>query len=400
MVAAGILASATVMGAGLPARTKGLYLGGTDVLLVPGTSGNRTGVPIESVSITEQGPGGVSSMSFTIEDPTSIATVAEGMDVRFTDITNDEVDFLGWVQSFTLRPDFGNTGRSIDIVAMGVEAVLDWAVLNTDLVFPAASISTTAQFVQAIAGNATGLGPLNAGSKTGGSIQALPVDSQTASNTYAFTIPAGTPVRDAIRQGWQAVSASVITTPPSTYNATVDFTYGLRFFVGAGGSNKPSDYVNMTVVDTIAGTPGEDLQYAVDASGHVHAVFVRGTGAGIFATITDGTGLMGDVASINDTTLTTLAMVQDAGATYLAQFQTSARGSFHKIDWAPPISVHTSSLAIITDARAGLSATVFVIMQIDKTFNPSTRENWAVSFGGLPPSGARLIRRLTRGTLS
>jgi hypothetical protein len=50
----------------------------------------------------------------------------------------------------------------------------------------------------------------------------------------------------------------------------------------------------------------------------------------------------------------------------------------------------------LTDARVGLSAYGTRIYQLEKTINASAREDWVVSFGGLPPSGANEIRRLNQ----
>lgn len=386
MAVGGVLA--TALNDTTVVRAKGLYLGGTDVLLAPGTGGNRTGVPIETVHVSEAGPGGVSSMEFVVEDPTITATVSDGMDVRFMDIAADTPLFYGWVQSWDIRPAFGNQGRTITVQAQGVETVLDWGVTTVDLVFAAGVIGSTEMPIQSIVANATGVGPIRTQSRNG-SLQAQPIDSQAATNPYAFTIPAGTTVREAIRLAMQAMNY--------TYLATVDFTYGLRFFAS---TTTPNDYnPSLAIVNIPTGTAqSENLDYASDSAGIVRRVWVHGLTQAFV--ISDGTNLPGPTAVIENTAWTTGTMLNDAGNAYLTQFQTGVRGSYNKVDWAPPSTTHVAGYTTITDARVGLSAASFRIMQIDKTFNPSGRQNWTVVFGGLPPSGARLIRRLTRTVLN
>jgi hypothetical protein len=63
------------------AHPDSLLVGGVDVILTPGTGGNRLGVPIESIDVREQGPGGVSSMEFIVDDLTAAWTLTMGDEV-------------------------------------------------------------------------------------------------------------------------------------------------------------------------------------------------------------------------------------------------------------------------------------------------------------------------------
>src|SRR4051812_18177138 len=117
-------------------RPKMLYLAGNDVLRPQGTLGNTFGVPLESVEVTEAGAGGVSSMTFRIDDPNIAIVVNDGDEVRFYDQTNGVPIFTGWVQHWSYDPDFGNQGRTIAVQCIGVDALLDWAVTTVALTFP------------------------------------------------------------------------------------------------------------------------------------------------------------------------------------------------------------------------------------------------------------------------
>ena len=81
MVVAGVLPSAWV--AHSP-QTKQLTIGGLDVWNKPGAYG----VPVDSVVLAEAGPGAISALDFTIDDPGSLVVLAEGQEVIFTDLVS------------------------------------------------------------------------------------------------------------------------------------------------------------------------------------------------------------------------------------------------------------------------------------------------------------------------
>lgn len=384
-------------------RSKGLYLGGVDVASERGAVGNRVGVPIESVSVTEAGPGGVSSMTFSVDDPGLGVGIARGMDVRFHDHVTDAPDFLGFVQGYTVAPAFGDQGRHIDVQAIGIEAVLDWAMTTSDLTFPGGSITRVATAIQTIVANSAGLGPIRAFANDAFSngTQASPLSSiVTTPNAASFSIPTGTTVREAIRT---VIANMPLPGPDTDYQlaVTVDFTYGLRTWrdvILSALDVTPSDYGTETIVNGPAGTVSENLEYTVSALDAPVAVVVRGSALSV--TVPGGEGVMGPVASITDTTITTIADAWQRGQAYLASFRQSLRGSYRQTDRVPNATIHPGSIVVLTDARVGLAAVPLRVAQIDKEFNPSGREDWTLSFGGMPPSGAALIRRLTRATLS
>jgi hypothetical protein len=127
-------------------------------------------------------------------------------------------------------------------------------------------------------------------------------------------------------------------------------------------------------------------------------VIVKGTGVTVF--VSDGTGKEGPVANLVDTTITTAAAAAVAGRNYLAPYLTQARGSYVLSDRAPSTQSYPGGFVTISDARLGLSTVDFAVGSVTRTFNPSQRENWTVTFGGQAPSAAGLMRQLTRNQLS
>ena len=49
-----------------------LWVGGVDWIKQPGVAGNLFGVPLDSIEVTENGPGGVSSLRCSVEDPLNV----------------------------------------------------------------------------------------------------------------------------------------------------------------------------------------------------------------------------------------------------------------------------------------------------------------------------------------
>lgn len=389
-------------------RAKALYLGGVDVLFDPGGGGNRVGVPIETVHVLEAAADGVSSMDFSIDDPALAVSISNGMEVLFWDITNDRPIFRGFVQSYVAMPAFG-TGRAIDVICVGVEILMDWATLATDMTFDATTLNNKiAAVVQSLAANMTGLGPIRAIANA--SItpnQAAPMMADSAAGavvTTPMTFTAGTSLRECIRQYGVAKTLAGSNLAGNGFSATIDFYMGLRLYFKADVSAwlntyDPTDYLVLTVTDTAASaTVAEDLRYALDASSVVRGVWVVYTGGRVF--VSDGTGILGPISLMTDTTITSAANATAAGVAYLASFATGVRGSFGLSDRARTVDVWAGSAVSLTDDQLGLAPYWGRIHQLDKTFNSSGRENWTVAFGGPRPSVASAIRRLTRDTLS
>lgn len=385
-------------------RYAGLYVGGVDVLKQPGQTG--VGVPIDTVNVTEAGPGGVSSMTFYLEDPTLTQALADGMDIRLHHHGLNWPIFTGWVQAWHAAPAMGGVGRAFDVTAIGVEVVLDWAITAIDLPWAAGTVGNLGGLdadIQRICANSVGLGPLRVAGdpvNTQGS-QAFPTGargSASGTNTDPLTIPAGTTVREAIR----LLVASQPSTPTLigdivARKVTVDFYYGLRVWQDLQ-NNAPSDYTLYAVGTALGpGNRTEGLSYDVDAAGIVRGVLVKGTGVTQLVMVSQ---LPGQIAVISDTTITTVAAALAAANAYLLAFRSGLRGSFAQNAINSDTVTHPGGFVRVTDPQVGLAAQDLVIGQVGRTFNPSGTENRTVTIGGLPPSGAALLRRLTRSTLS
>jgi hypothetical protein len=404
MAGAAVLATALTTHA---ARNAILLVGNVDVIDDP-TSSNRYGVPYDSISVTEQGPNGVSSMSFAIDDPFLLITVSEGMEVRFSRFPASDgwtPEFLGYVQSFSISPSFGMQGRSISVEAIGVEAILDWAVITTDTAI-AAGLEYYAA-VQKLVAASVGAGELRAyvsGSAPSAASNAFPMAMPAAGFfiTLGLTVTAGTSLREAIRQVIANLPKLGIGVDTFDGFTTVDFFRGLRMWGGAVGAGYASMVINDTTgIDAYA----EALDYQVDASGVTRGVYLQGTG---FAQLLmDGSGLPGPISYLTDDKADTAAKVTASAQTYLDDFATGVRGSFRLEDKDPdatPMSfAHPGSTLGLVDTRIPVDTYVtvaLVIGTIEKTYHgidSSTRsQTWTVSFGGMPPSIANAMRRLTR----
>ncbi len=407
--------------AGLPARTKGLYVDGLDVLLAPALfpgAGNRMGVPIESVKVQELGPGGVSSMTFVVEDPTASAFAAvEGSEVRLEDLANGYTIFRGWIQSWDVEPSHGEQGRTWTITCIGPEALLDWgAVTTTSLSWAIDDMRNTFDYIVArILAASTGYGPLRAAAVDDDTTQvssaAFPVmnlaNGITAGYSSALTIQIGTTIREAIRQAFAALNAmrqgsrSVFAySGPIDLVVTVDMQLNLRVWYpkdpSLGTVQAPSDYSALVATNTPgSSTNTEGLKYSVDASSIPRGVIVTGTGVTVVTM--DGSGRPGPVQIITDPTITTVVAATSAGRAYLAGRRAGIRGSYRWTDRAPTIGAHTGSKLTLTDNRViGLVPLDTPVFGIDRTFT-GAREDWTITFGGLPRSAARILRRWTRG---
>lgn len=382
-------------------RIFGLWVNGLDVLKQPGDGGNLYGVPVEGIDVTEAGPGGVSSMRFSIEDPLGqVGIPPKGSNVRYHDLANDHPEFTGYVQAVSVRPHSGRQGRFLDVEAVGVEAILDW-VLAPATTYPAST------FQAHLWQSAAQYSPLRVAWQQpapGQGTQAAPIGA----NAGGAAGPVFTSNLATLRETIQAIYTSVPQAPetPQGIAVTVDFTFGLRvWFLDTFGSvtlGAPDDYATMTIVDTVAGPlRAEDLKYDLTYLDAPVAAYVTGAGGTVYGPFSDGTGNQGPQVSISDTSVTSAAQAASVAQAYLGVRAAAVRGSFRLNDWMPgAANYRAGSKVVITDAAVSLVAGSFTIYQIAKTYHGDGAESWVVSFGGLAPSGMTLVRRLTRATLS
>lgn len=381
----------------------GLFVGGTDVL--KDYTGAAYGVPLESIEVTEAGPGSVSSMTFRIDDPSKLMALAEGQEARFYDFTNSVTEFLGYVDHWSSTPDFGGQGRTYEVTCTGIEAWLDWAILQND--YPrggGASTVSPLDFFELRGTTPQYWGPfyygVSATQITGERLAGLGTFS--GYNTYrtsTITYAAGTTLRGM----FDSVSSYTYIIPgdgryiPINVLATIDFDRQARAWPSAdvsGNLLQPSDYTTLTVTDTAASaTNAEDLEYQVEPGDPAHEVYIKGTGVtGVF---TDGTGIRTRQLFLSDASIANADDAQRVANGLLGSVSGSVRGSYWRRDFTPPAGVHAGSLTTITDDATGATGT-YRIYQIRKTYLGSGRKTWYVAFGGNPPSAAALVRKLTR----
>lgn len=383
-------------------RTKSLTVAGVDMIHQPGTYMGY-GVRLESVSVTEEGSGAAGSLTFVIDDPNLLINMNDGDPVCFQDVTNNFPIFTGWVQTWSIEPAFGERGRQITVTAIGADALLDWAYVPAICFLSGTALHTA---IQGAVGQAIGVGPLRAFANTGGSSegsQDAPVGFLTTPGITGGTqCTTGGTLRETIRQilGLQWIDAGVAG-PLTDVQILVDAFMGLRVF-----RTRPSDWNNLTVINdaALAQTKTEKLSHEIDAVGIPRSVQVVGGNAAGTGLVSDGTGKIGPIAVLNDSTILTSAAMQTAGAAYLASFAASIRGTFNVSDWDPTPAfgagvLHAGGLVVITDARVGLNAVSYRIATITKSFH-AVREDWSIAYGGRVPSAISSIRRLTRNTLS
>lgn len=387
---------AASLSAGLATRARSLWVGEVDVLLRPGAAGNDYGVLEETVRLTEGGPGTVSALSFTVEDPKLQLTFAEGQIVRLHNHTHGIPEFLGFIQSWNIKPDSVN--RVIDVIAQGVEAILDWLQIPALSLPSGMLLSDAVQSAYANSVGTSGIG-LRALSGGGQSSQAQPIDSQWLNGLqYAVTL-----TNVSLRQGLAAIAAAAVPTDPAFagyfLETTIDFYGGLRVWTSLNNIGGPVDY---TTVGTGAPDRHADLQFATDAGGAIHNVLVIGGNAAGSGLVTDGSGLPGKTGQTSDPTCLTAAQRQAVGRTYLQDKSLAFRGSvlledpnFEAVLVAGSVEVHAGGQIQLDDTQAGLVGNVQRITGIEKRLLPAGKAYWTIRFGGNPPRATDQIRRFT-----
>jgi len=393
------------------ARAYTLTVGGSD-MNVTGQSPAAYKVPIESIQITEEGPGGVSGMDFDIWDPDREVVLTEMARVEFWDVTNSLPLFAGFVQSWGVS---GIIGRTLAVHCIGIEAVLDWMLIPAEMTF--ADGSRTNAAIQALYANATGIGvPLRAFTTDTGTLasgnQALPIgDLDLISGGYAhivgpITVTATSTLRDAITFVMENSETSV--NDRLIGAVTVDFWTGLRVWLREGvifgtsyGPIPPSDYIDLTVADNPSGAflAATQLDHDTDAAGVPRGVFIQGGNAAGTGLVSDGTGIPGPIASLSDSLILTAAARDRAGTAYLADKGLAIRGSFTLENFASTTNRRAGSPLTLSSTAAGLAGFQSTIVSISKRFI-AARQTWTVAYGGLRPSAIRQLRRFTRAVRS
>lgn len=405
------------------ARYRILTIDGVEVHFKPsGTQGSKFGVPLESITVTERGTGGVSSMTFTIEDPLNEITVRRGQEVVFRQAQYDYFIFRGFIASRSIRP--WGIGRAIDVACAGVEIILDWAKVSAmTYSWTTTTRPLTRDVIQSLVANClTGHAlPLRDGSNSASTVctQANPVAPSVLLGNIGpigpiadgnIAIAAGTTLREAIRQ------VMGISDGHGGYAdfLTVDWTLGLRCYIlqwtkAYQVANGPDDYTIPNIQDTAAGaTAAAGLVDTLDALSAPTAVYVKATGA--TALVSDYTTDRGETAYVELPAISDAQTAALYGSRYLIG-ATIATGSTPAWEAASrgvlPLDAVADSAAMastthvggwidINDPQTGLQFSA-VIGEIQKTFDATTQD-WRITYGGPAPSMANLARTLTRNT--
>ncbi len=394
--------------------------GGPDVLSQPSGSAYRFAVKQDSIEVDEQGPGGVSSMHFTIADPYLEMTLQEMADVEFWDITNNRPIFRGFLTGFEIEPTA--VGRDIVCTCTGIEALLDW-MLVPSLTIPAGT--RLDDVIQALAANATGIGwPLRAFAVNSVSVPTGGVASSQSNpvSSYGTSLTAASLANDLVLDGQSLREACLLAIQGSqTWNGgdvggyvSIDFYSGFRFHKGYPSTGTginliepATDYATFELENTVASTRNvsEAVGFAFDSGAVVRGVYIKSTTAAGSGLVPDGSGIPGPIAYISDDTSTTAAIRNTIGIAYLAQFSQSVRASasFTPMD-ATLLAANNyrpgSYFDFYADAQTISTTTRFSLFSIRKTYPAGAYENWVVTFGGFAASAPRQTRRLTRAVRS
>lgn len=382
-----------------------LWVGGVDII---------SRVDVTSIAITEAGAGGVSTLSFSLDDPTSTFSIDDGSTVRMHDTARDLPMFLGFLESVTYEL-WAAVGRTITLTAYGVEALLDSTVVPSLTTTPSSlSLSGVAPvfelpFLQLV-GAYTGL---RAGSTDTGNASTLtrPVGTSGVGDGLGQAV-----VFDgmSVRNAFEAFLANTSTT--DTRNPVylgVDMWGGIRYFSFGGGNQPwatgviPSDYAALTIDNsTPSALHSASLSWRRDTSpgAITSAVYVTGAAP-------ESTGwVVGDTTtgrhqSATSTSSTTSSGKQAAAVGVIGQRQGVAGRGRLTLENYTPTNVHPGSLLYITDTRMGWSAEVFLITQIDKILHAGDTQDWTVSFfsssetpSAGPANAMRLLGTRTRST--
>lgn len=402
-----------VLGAALnsgAAHPYGLFMNGLDVIKEPVAS-PRYGVPTDSIEVVEAGSGAVSSLRFTIDDPSLLITIFGDEQVVLWDFTRDAPMFGGYVDTFTITVDFGQQGRSYEIECSGYETLLDTVAMG-NLVINFATAADTAlfgnviqetAFIQLVAAQT----PLVHGTNgTEVPTQPLPVQTRYSLMPFPATVDfSGMSLRAAWAaylgqcQSWNGAdlsgyfggSSGSPDTPPNRINdywLTVDFYGGLRFAAyapadtGSPASNWWTDYSTLTLTDTPTGTPAEGLDYSEDhsPSAIVNGVYVKGGNAA-------GSGFVGSGQTprretlVSDTGILTSQGKLGRGTQIISSKSAAAgRGTFSLTSYTPVATIHPGSPLSITDARLTSQLTHGIITEIRKTLNSGLTQNWTITY--------------------
>lgn len=398
-------------------RPYSLRVSGQELLREVGAPGNRYGVEPGSITLTHAGPGEVSSLAFTITDPLGVIGLSTGM-VEYRDNSDDVTLFLGFIDGWAPRPL--GLGRAIDVTCKGIEALLDW--MYCPNVISWAAGADIPSLVQSVVGQSIGVGfALNTSSLAGSmSTSQYPVSSLATYGAIVMSA-AGTAGPGSLRAVLQTildssdlgVGASI--TGERTYSQlqlTVDFTGGLRVW-GILYPFAQTDYFEAEIAHLVdVGLTFRrpmGMSHQTTPGDATRGVYVKGGNAAGSGAFSDGSGVIGPWAVIQDSNSLTAAYASSLARSYLSRHGiplsgkvTHDMGNVHQQGPQGASQAQTlpgATFVQLTDPTVGLAAFRALLAQVDKTFAYGDRlEQWDLTYGQVQ-SGASYLRQLTRAVV-
>ncbi len=340
--------------------------------LIDVTLGRGFGVPLESISISEVGGNGASSINFTVQDAKRVLALPPIGRLQLNDHAANEVLFAGFAQGRRTQPGVsGKVGYSIEVTGTDYSTLFD----------------TT--FVPAIKHKAGASDKALIQSVVANSIRHTYIHGHSA---FVTSTNSDMPAFDFTHLSLRAAIESIQAAAGADRHYYVDFLGRLHYFLGPTESAMGAAPTAITDSATGAGTAAEDLHVEYDDSQIVNAVYIFGANAA-------GSGWERDEASIKLYGLRqgsfdaphckTAAHRGNVGSHYLKLHKDPVvRGSFtltgSQTGW------RVGQTVTITSTPLGISAATYPIVQIDTTFLSGTGiRQRVISFGDLPASGRR-----------
>jgi hypothetical protein len=348
-----------------------LTINGVDIIPRPGvgTLGRKYGATLESMSVSEVGANGASSMSFLYEDPASLYTLPAGARVLFTNNVANEVLFSGYIIRRAVVPIQSQQGYAVSVTCTDYSMLLDLAFVPA---LKYAAGHTDQKLIQAVVANTirhtTIYTHTSLCTQTNASMEAVDFSDLT--------------LRSAIEQVQMQAG------PDRHYY--VDFLGRLHYYSGATESGMGAAPFVISDVPTGSQRAPSDLELEYDDSQIVNCVYIIGA-------TPLGTGWVKDETSIKayglrqgslevHTSKTVVSMV-NAGSHFLTLHKDPlVRGSFSQ--QGTDTGWRVGQAVTVTNAALGISSAVYPVRQIDTTFEGGNGlRTRVINFGELPARG-------------
>ena len=170
---------------------------------------------------------------------------------------------------------------------------------------------------------------------------------------------------------------------PAGVPSTVDFTRGLRIWSGRGMTGivvpaQPDDYVTLVVDDTLFTNTSAELHYTLTPADVIRAVY--GIGTGVSGWYSDGSGIVGQQAVLQDADITNVGQAASSATAYLGKFAQTVRGSLHLQTFSHGTTKYQAGgWLTLTNADVSLNGINFMIGSIRKRYHSNGLEEWDIS---------------------